>query len=82
MSFIMFLIIGAVAGWAAGQIRKGYGFGLIGNLCIGIAGAFIGGWVLGLVGFSAHGTLAKLAQATAGAVILLYALDWFKSKKG
>ena len=44
-SLIVFLIIGAVAGWLAGLIVKGYGFGLIGNIVVGIVGAFIAGWL-------------------------------------
>jgi uncharacterized membrane protein YeaQ/YmgE (transglycosylase-associated protein family) len=75
------LIIGAAAGWAAGQIRKGYGLGLIGNLAVGMVGAFIGSWLLGIVGFSAHGWLAKFATATGGAVLLLYVIDEIKGRK-
>ena len=45
-SLIVWLIVGAVAGWIAGLIVKGYGFGLVGNIIVGIVGAFIAGWVL------------------------------------
>lgn len=49
-SIIVWLIIGAIAGWAAGQIVKGYGFGLVGNIVVGIIGALIAGWLLPAVG--------------------------------
>ena len=49
-SLIVWLIVGAVAGWLAGLIVKGYGFGLIGNIVVGIVGAFIAGWLLPRLG--------------------------------
>ncbi|MGI5310011.1 GlsB/YeaQ/YmgE family stress response membrane protein, partial [Rheinheimera sp. WS51] len=50
MGFILFLIIGAVAGWLAGLIMKGRGFGLLGNMVVGIVGAFLGGFLFGILG--------------------------------
>ena len=71
-SLILWLIIGAVAGWLAGQLVKGYGFGLIGNILVGIAGAIIAGWLLPHVGFFlVGGILAEIVNAVIGAVILL-----------
>src|SRR6266516_1170817 len=67
-SLIVWLVIGLIAGWLAGQIVKGYGFGLVGNLVIGVVGAFIGGWLLGLLDAQPAGfetfmrTLAEPAQ--------------------
>jgi uncharacterized membrane protein YeaQ/YmgE (transglycosylase-associated protein family) len=52
---ILFLVIGLVAGWLAGQIMKGSGFGLVGDLILGVVGAFIGGWLFSLLGLSARG---------------------------
>ncbi len=49
-SLLVFLIVGAIAGWLAGLIVKGYGFGLIGNIVVGIIGAFIAGWLLPRIG--------------------------------
>lgn len=51
MNLIFFLIIGALAGWIAGQLTKGRGFGLLGNLGLGVLGSIIGGFALGLLGF-------------------------------
>jgi uncharacterized membrane protein YeaQ/YmgE (transglycosylase-associated protein family) len=71
-SLILWLIIGAVAGWLAGLLVKGYGFGLIGNILVGIAGAIIAGWLLPHVGFFlVGGILAEIVDAVIGAVILL-----------
>ena len=65
MGFIMFLIIGGVAGWLAGQLMKGRGFGLFGNIGIGIVGAFLGGFLFNLLGLSATGLIGSIVTATA-----------------
>jgi uncharacterized membrane protein YeaQ/YmgE (transglycosylase-associated protein family) len=72
MSILMFLLIGAVAGWAAGQIMQGGGFGVVGNIVVGIVGAVLGGLMLDVLGFHAGGFLARLITAVLGAVVLLY----------
>jgi uncharacterized membrane protein YeaQ/YmgE (transglycosylase-associated protein family) len=70
---IVFLLIGAVAGWLAGVIMKGFGFGLIGNIVVGILGAFIAGLVLPMVGVSiGGGIVGSIIHATIGALILLF----------
>lgn len=71
-SLIVFLIIGAVAGWLAGLIVKGFGFGLIGNIVVGIVGAFIAGWLFPALGISlGSGIIASIIHAAIGAIILL-----------
>ena len=71
-SLIVWLIVGAVAGWLAGLIVKGYGFGLIGNIVVGIVGAVIAGWLLPRLGISlGTGIIAAIVNAVIGAVILL-----------
>ena len=76
---IVWLIIGAIAGWLAGTILKGGGFGLIGDIIVGIIGAFIGGWLAGVLGIGIGGGLiASIITATAGAIILLLILRLFK----
>lgn len=71
-SLLVFLIIGAIAGWLAGLIVKGYGFGLLGNIVVGIVGAFLAGWIFPAVGVSlGTGIVAAIVHATIGAVILL-----------
>jgi len=73
MTFIYFIIIGAIAGWLAGRIMKGGGFGLIMNMVLGIIGGVVGGWVFGLFGLSTDGGLiGSLVTAVAGAVLILY----------
>lgn len=71
-SILVWLLIGAVAGWLAGVIVKGYGFGLVGNIVVGILGAFVGGWLFGTLGLvSGSGIIGSVIGATIGAVVLL-----------
>ena len=71
-SLLVFIIIGAIAGWLAGLIVSGFGFGLIGNIIVGIIGAFIAGWLFPRLGFAmGGGVLASIIHATIGAIILL-----------
>ena len=76
---IVWLVIGAIAGWLAGLIMKGYGFGLIGNIVVGIIGAVIAGWLLPRIGFVlVGGIVAAIINAVIGAVILLFVIGLFK----
>lgn len=78
-SILVFLIVGAVAGWLAGQIVKGHGFGLVGNIVVGIVGAFIAGWLLPMVGLAiGGGIVAAIINALIGAVILLVLIGLIK----
>ncbi len=78
MSLLYFLIIGAVAGWLAGQIMKGKGFGLLGNLVVGIVGSFIGGFLFGFLQIRAFGSLGELVAAVIGAMVLLWLIAKIK----
>ena len=72
-SLLIFLIIGAIAGWLAGVIVKGYGFGLLGNIVVGVIGSFIGGWLFSRFALiHSEGILGALIGATVGAVVLLF----------
>jgi uncharacterized membrane protein YeaQ/YmgE (transglycosylase-associated protein family) len=71
-SLILFLVIGCLAGFLAGKIMKGSGFGLVGDLVVGVLGAFIGGWVFSLLGIAAGGIIGALITALVGALLLLY----------
>jgi uncharacterized membrane protein YeaQ/YmgE (transglycosylase-associated protein family) len=71
-ALLIWLIIGAVAGYLAGVIVKGYGFGVVGNIVVGIVGAFIASWLFPRLGFFPRGdVLAQIIAATIGAVVLL-----------
>ncbi len=73
MSFLYFIIIGGVAGWLAGRIMQGGGFGVLINIVLGIIGGVVGGWVFGLLGLSTgDGLVGSLITALVGAVLLLY----------
>jgi uncharacterized membrane protein YeaQ/YmgE (transglycosylase-associated protein family) len=76
---IVWLIIGAAAGWLAGTLLKGGGFGLLGNIVVGIVGAFIGGWLSSVLGVSiGSGMIASFITATIGAGILLFIVGMFR----
>jgi uncharacterized membrane protein YeaQ/YmgE (transglycosylase-associated protein family) len=78
-AIIIILIIGAVAGWLAGQIVRGMGFGLIGNIVVGIVGAFVAGWLLPRIGIViGGGMIASIINATIGAVVLLVIIGLIK----
>lgn len=71
-SLFVLIIVGAIAGWLAGLIVKGFGFGLIGNIVIGILGALIATWLFPRLGVSlGSGLVSAIISATLGAVILL-----------
>ena len=72
MEIIIWLVVGAIAGWLAGLIVKGFGFGLLGNIVVGIVGAVIAGWLFPRLGIPlGGGFLRDVVSATLGAVILL-----------
>ena len=77
-SLFMFLVIGALAGWLAGSLMKGGGFGLFGNIVVGVIGAVVGGLVFGFLGLSASGFIGSLIMATVGAGILLFVVGLIK----
>jgi uncharacterized membrane protein YeaQ/YmgE (transglycosylase-associated protein family) len=73
---IAWLVIGGIAGWLAGLLVKGSGFGLIANILIGIVGAVIGGWLTTVVGVGVgYGFVSTLAVSVVGAVVLLLAIN-------
>ena len=78
MNLVYFLLIGLAAGWLAGQLVKGRGFGLVESLIIGVIGALIGGFVFGALGVNVGGLLGQLIAATVGALILLYLLKFIR----
>ncbi len=72
-SLLIFLAIGAIAGWLAGQLMKGGGFGLLWNIILGIVGSIVGGWLFGVLGISVGGGLVgSLVMAVIGAALILF----------
>ena len=71
MNLLIFLLIGALAGWLAGLVMKGRGLGVLGNIIVGVIGAFLGGWLLPMLGVSFGGNIGLFITAFIGAVILL-----------
>jgi len=71
-SLLITIVVGLIAGWLAGQIVRGVGFGIIGDLSIGIVGAFLGSWLLPQLGIHlGAGIVSEIINATVGALILL-----------
>jgi uncharacterized membrane protein YeaQ/YmgE (transglycosylase-associated protein family) len=71
MNLLYALLIGLAAGWLAGQFMKGRGFGLVGNLIVGVLGALVGGFLFQALGLGARNLLGSLIMATVGSVVLL-----------
>lgn len=75
LNLLWFLLIGIASGWLAGQLWKGRGFGLAGNMVIGVLGAVVGGFVFRMLGLSTSNSCGTLITATVGALILLFAVQ-------
>lgn len=78
MDIVWFILIGIAAGWLAGQIMKGGGFGVLGDLIVGVIGALLGGFLFGLLGIMTGGLLGSLITATVGAIVLIALLRFIK----
>jgi uncharacterized membrane protein YeaQ/YmgE (transglycosylase-associated protein family) len=79
MDLLWFLLIGLAAGWLAGQVMKGGGFGLVGDLIVGVVGALLGGVLFRMLGVSPSGSLfGSLVVATIGAIVLLFLIRLIK----
>lgn len=73
-ALIWFLIVGLIAGWLAGKFMRGGGYGIVGDMIVGVIGALIGGWLFGLLGIGAGGLIGSIIVAFIGAVILIVIL--------
>ena len=79
MGFLYFIIIGAVAGWLAGNLMKGGGFGLLMNIILGIIGGIVGGWLFGILGLEmGGGVIGSLITSVVGAAMVLFIAGLFK----
>ena len=78
MNFIWYIIIGILAGFIAGKLMRGGGFGLLVNLIVGIIGGVLGGWVFGLLGITTTGIIGSLITSVVGAILLLWIVSLFR----
>jgi uncharacterized membrane protein YeaQ/YmgE (transglycosylase-associated protein family) len=79
MGFLWFLLVGLIAGWLAGMLVKGGGFGVVGDMIVGVLGAFIGGFLFTQLGVSSGGgMIGSIIVATIGAIILIFILRLIK----
>jgi uncharacterized membrane protein YeaQ/YmgE (transglycosylase-associated protein family) len=81
MEILWFILIGIAAGWLAGQIMKGGGFGLVGDLVVGVIGALLGGFIFRLLGISTGSMIGSLVTATVGAIVLIFLLRLLGGRK-
>ena len=70
-ALIWFLLIGLIAGWLAGQVMRGGGYGIVGDMIVGVIGAFLGGWLFSLIGIHAGGLIGSIITAFVGAIVLI-----------
>jgi uncharacterized membrane protein YeaQ/YmgE (transglycosylase-associated protein family) len=78
---IAWLIVGLIAGWAAGKVSRGHGFGLLGDLVVGLIGALLGGLIAGLIIHGSVGFIGSVIVAFLGAVVLLALLRMFSGRR-
>lgn len=78
MNTFWFLLIGLFAGWLAGRIMKGKGFGLVGNLIVGVIGALLGGFLFSLIGLK---TVSTFLAALVGGIVLIWLIGLIRFKK-
>ena len=79
MGLILWIVVGLIAGWAAGKIMKGSGYGVLGDLILGLLGGIVGGWILGVLGlFSGGGLIPSIITAIIGAVVLVAVVRMIK----
>ena len=78
MGIIYFLLIGLAAGWLAGLVMRGKGLSLLGNLIVGVLGAFLGGFLFKIIGIHTTNMIGSLITAVVGAVVLLYLVRLIK----
>jgi uncharacterized membrane protein YeaQ/YmgE (transglycosylase-associated protein family) len=76
-SVIAWIVVGLIAGWLAGKVSRGHGFGCIANILIGMVGAVIGGWIFTKLNIRGGGMLYSIAAATVGAVLLVAVARFF-----
>ncbi|SMF96594.1 Uncharacterized membrane protein YeaQ/YmgE, transglycosylase-associated protein family [Methylomagnum ishizawai] len=78
MGLITLVLVGLIAGWLAGRLVKGGGYGVAGDIAVGVLGAFIGGFLFRVLGLHASGLVGRIIVATCGAVALIYVLRLLK----
>jgi uncharacterized membrane protein YeaQ/YmgE (transglycosylase-associated protein family) len=81
-SLVAWIVIGLLAGWIAGEVSRGSGFGCIGNILIGLVGSVLGGWIFSKLGIGGGGFVYGLAAATVGAVVLVLIAGLFSGGRG
>ncbi len=79
MDIIVAIVFGLIAGWLAGIIMKGSGYGIIGDIILGLLGSVVGNWIFGFLGITSYGTLWTIIVAVVGAVALIYIVRFIRN---
>ena len=79
MDIIIVIVVGLIAGWLAGIIMKGSGYGIIGDIILGLLGSIVGNWIFGFLGITSYGNLWTVIVAVIGAVVLIYIVRFIKN---
>jgi len=79
---IWMIVVGIIAGFLAGKVMNGSGYGLLMDMLLGIAGGIVGGFVLGFVGIGSRGMISSILVATFGAILLIWVVRQFRSNRG
>lgn len=79
-NILMVLVVGILSGWLAGRIHKGRGFGLVGDLVLGVLGSVFGSWLFWQLGLSAYGFIGNVVVAVIGALVILFVFGFLTKK--
>ena len=79
MNIILAIVVGLIAGWLAGIIMKGSGYGIIGDIILGLLGSIVGNWIFGFLGITSYGYLWTMIVAVIGAVALIYIVRFVRN---
>ena len=82
MNIILFLLVGLIAGWLAGVVVDGHGLGTLGNIIVGIIGAFVGGLLFDAIGMTAYGFWQSVGMSAVGAIVFLFIIGLFTGSTG
>ncbi len=72
VAILIFLLIGAIAGWLAGQVMKGKGYGLVGNILMGVIGSVVGGFIFDALNIGGGDLIWQIISATVGAIVVIW----------
>ncbi len=82
MNILLFLLVGLVAGWLASLVVEGHGLGTLGNIIVGVIGAFVGGLIFDVLGVTTYGFWQSVGMSAVGAIVFLFVIGLFTHNQG